>query len=378
MHKNHIPVFISALIVLALLSVVVGKMIMAPRATSSYTPNAAHTDPYTRKDALPKEGGTITKEIRVQKYGDHPQFVVLAFDGSRSLKMWQATRDFAKEMASSGAPLHFTYFINAVYLLDPAHYALYQAPGEKAGVSNIGFATSKADVQARIDQINGAIAEGHEIGSHNAGHFTGDKWNSDEWKGQLTLFNSIVYGLGTLDGDYKLNLKRGDIVGFRAPDLAINTHMYEALRDMGYRYDTSKVAQGSAWPVKDVYGIWQFALPTLRIKDVKTQHMRYTIGMDYSLYVLQTGAHDRVVRDTPEWQQLYDATLNTFTSYFNANYQSNHAPVYMANHFSAWNDGVYFEAMKTFAKQVCGLKDVHCISFRELADYMDATEGAKR
>src|ERR1700759_2357249 len=42
-----------------------------------------------------------------------PQFVVLAFDGSKSLGMWQETRKFAKDMTAAGKPVKFTYFINA-------------------------------------------------------------------------------------------------------------------------------------------------------------------------------------------------------------------------------------------------------------------------
>jgi hypothetical protein len=304
---------------------------------------------------------------------DRPQFVVLAFDGSRSIKMWEDSRAFAKEMAVK-SPIHFTYFINAVYLLDPAHYSLFKAPGIQRGVSNIGFATSKADVLKRIEQINYAISEGHEIGSHNAGHFTGTNWIYEDWMDQFRLFDSIVYDVNKLNPEYSLNLKKGDIVGFRAPDLGVNNEMYRALKDEGFMYDTSKVDFGHSWPTKDEYGLWQFSLPTITIEDINTNKMRYTIGMDYSLYVLQTQAKDLVKKGTPEWDELYRVTLDSFIKYFYRNYKSNHAPVYMANHFSSWNDGVYWEAMKAFAREVCILKDVKCVSFKELAVYMNGLD----
>lgn len=298
-----------------------------------------------------------------------PQLVVLAFDGSLSLPMWQNTRDFAREMASSAKPVHFTYFINGVYLLAPHDQHLYQAPGMPIGVSNIGFSSSKQDVLQRIDQINTAISEGHEIGSHNAGHFSGDKWSYDEWKGQLSLFNSIVYGANTVDPDYHLNLKQGDVVGFRAPNLAVNHHMYQALHDLGYRYDTSGLGFGKVWPTKDALGLWQFPIPTIWIE--RNGHRRPVNGMDYSIFVFQTGAKSTAFKGAPAWNELYKQTYDAYMAHFNKNYEGNHAPVFVANHFSTWNDGVYWEVMKDFARQVCGKPEVKCISYKELADYMD-------
>ena len=309
-----------------------------------------------------------------KKESERPQFVVMAFDGSRSIPMWEDSRAFAKEMSGLGHPVHFTYFINAVYLLDPAHHSLYKAPGIERGISNIGFGTSKDDVSKRIYEINSALAEGHEIGSHNAGHFTGANWSYENWQDQFNLFDSIVFGISNLNPEYVLNLKKGDIVGFRAPDLGVNKEMYRALKDQGFMYDTSKVDSGRSWPTKDEFGLWQFSLPTLTIEDLRTHKKRYTIGMDYSLYVLQTHSKDLVKKGTPEWNELYRVTLDSFLKYFYRNYKTNHAPVYMANHFSSWNDGVYWEAMKTFAKEVCVLKDVQCVNFKELAGYMNGLE----
>ena len=44
----------------------------------------------------------------------------------------------------------------------------------------------------------------------------------------------------------------------------------------------------------------------------------------------------------------------------------------IAGHFAKWNDGVYWEAMKAFASEVCGRADVRCVSYRELVNYMNA------
>jgi peptidoglycan/xylan/chitin deacetylase (PgdA/CDA1 family) len=301
-----------------------------------------------------------------------PQFVVMAFDGSRSLPMWERTLGFADTMKAKGYPIHFTYFLNAVYFLDPAHYNLFQAPHQKPGVSNIGFATSKSDVLARIAEVNRAIKDGHDIGSHNAGHFEGSHWSYEEWVGQLESFDHIMLNLSTLDPDYKLNLSKEQMTGFRAPELGVNRHMYEALKKVGYTYDTSKVGSATAWPVKDQFGLWQFSLPTIVVKDMHTKKNRYTIGMDYNFYVMQTGAKDKLKKGTEAWNDSYQSVLAGYKDYFYKNYNGNHAPVYIANHFSYWNDGVYWEVMKDLATEVCVLKDVKCVSFKELEDYMNS------
>ncbi len=316
--------------------------------------------------------GSSGKQPTIEELKKRPQFVVMAFDGSRSLQMWEKTLNFAEEMKQKGHPIHYTYFLNAVYFLDPAHYNMYQAPGQKVGVSNIGFATSKADVLARIAEVNRAIKDGHDIGSHNAGHFEGSKWTYEEWLGQLNLFKSIMFNLDKEDPDYKIDLKPETMIGFRAPDLGVNPHTYDALKVAGFTYDTSKVGSPTAWPTKDKNGLWQFSLPTILVRDIHTRKNRLTIGMDYNFYVTQTGAKDTLKRDTPAWNDAYQSVLKGYQDYFYKNYNGNRAPVYVANHFSYWNDGLYWDVMKDFAAEVCVLKDVQCVSFKELQDYMNS------
>jgi hypothetical protein len=68
-------------------------------------------------------------EIKYQVSSSTPQFVLLSFDGSKSVPMLDETLDFQREMTAKGKPLHFTYFINASYFLTKDTAASYQAPG---------------------------------------------------------------------------------------------------------------------------------------------------------------------------------------------------------------------------------------------------------
>ena len=51
-----------------------------------------------------------------QKYktlsGKAPQFVILSFDGSRSIDFWNESLKFEGDMNTAGKPLKFTYFIS--------------------------------------------------------------------------------------------------------------------------------------------------------------------------------------------------------------------------------------------------------------------------
>src|ERR1043165_9950288 len=111
--------------------------------------------------------------------GRRPQFVVIAFDGSHSLDMWQKTLDFALQMSDQNSVVHFTYFLSGVYFLNYRKAERYQPPQEAAGKSLIGFADSNIDIEKRVAFVNRAIAEGHEIGSHANGHFSGSNWLKD-------------------------------------------------------------------------------------------------------------------------------------------------------------------------------------------------------
>ncbi len=301
------------------------------------------------------------------------QFVLMAFDGSRSLGMWKETRQFATEMAAEGKPLHFTYFINPIYLITEENArAAYQGPRAEKGNSAIGYGTSNEDIAARVDQLNLAFKEGHEIGSHAVGHWDGSPWTMQEWTSELAQFDDILFGINRYNPGIKtepLAFTRKDIVGFRAPQLGTNLNLYKVLPALGYSYDCSRIGDAGDWPYKNKNGTWIFPLANLRVG----ARGNVSISMDYSLYHLQTQVRDLAKKGTPYWQQLHDELMTAYRAYFVKNYDGNRAPVYVANHFSKWNDGLYWEAMKDFAREVCGKPEVMCVTHKELVERLNAT-----
>ena len=304
---------------------------------------------------------------------DTPQFVVLSFDGSKSSTMLKETLEFQNKLKAENKPLSFTYFINAAYFLTKETSSVYQGPGQKPGVSNIGYSHTTTDIAKRVETFNTALAQGNEIASHSVGHFNGIHWSYEDWKKEFTSFNTVMSMIPqinpTLPPETHLNITPSQIKGFRAPELGVNRELYKVLKEFNYSYDASGVGIKENWPKKDSQGIWHIPLGTIYIGSQQSA----AIAMDYSLWMHQSKAKETAKKGTAEWQHDYDETLSGFMSYFKGNYKGGRAPVVIANHFSKWNDGVYWEAMKTFAENVCGQPHVECVTFKELVNYLDTT-----
>lgn len=45
--------------------------------------------------------------------------------------------------------------------------------------------------------------------------------------------------------------------------------------------------------------------------------------------------------------------------------------MFIGNHFEEWNGGIYMKAVDEVIENVCTKKDVKCVSFKELSDWMD-------
>jgi hypothetical protein len=89
--------------------------------------------------------------------------------------------------------------------------------------------------------------------------------------------------------------------------------------------------------------------------------------MDFNFFMAQSRA-----RHEPSQQSLYgEQMLATYLDYFRASYTGNRAPLHIGHHFALMQGGVYHEALKTFARMVCGLPEVRCTSYEKLADVME-------
>ncbi|MDO8610152.1 MAG: hypothetical protein Q7R95_06370 [bacterium] len=152
------------------------------------------------------------------------------------------------------------------------------------------------------------------------------------------------------------------IKGFRAPLLAVNQAMYTALDDRGYTYDSSIAMQSPTMPYETGEGMWEFPLAHIAYNGDASRKL---IAMDYNFYVRQTNAQDILIKDTPQWNKNYEEVVQSYRDYFNEQYNGERIPIVIVNHFSLWNDGLYWDALKQFIYEVCGKTNVKCVTFEE-------------
>jgi peptidoglycan/xylan/chitin deacetylase (PgdA/CDA1 family) len=378
---------------------------------------------------------------------DPPTFTA-AFDGSLRFSLWLRMLRFSREMKQQhGQAPHFTFFVNGAF------YSTDKDP------SDVGRATTHAEVLVRRALTQQAINEGHEIGDHGMGHHDGSRWSRAEWDAELDRFHEVMSAAvfepivdvegkpvfpafaplegaaprdvgaacaSAADCDSGLcaaltpevgvctaacNLKtkcpkgtacgapmfredmdlclppprfpvsldgqvlfdaRGEpnpkhprlrpyrIVGFRAPYLAANDAMYEALIARDYRFDTSQ-ARSAARP----YFFTSSEPGRGRILELALMPWpgARAVPMDYN-YRLDKATAERMQAD-------YDAGLV-------AAYEAGHWPWNIGHHFATWEEGAYVDVLeRTVEHALTGCpspeRGPRCpgtvvVSFRELAD----------
>lgn len=292
-----------------------------------------------------------------------PQFVLLAFDGSKSLSFWNESRAFA-----AANDVKFTYFISGVYFLANENKSAYQAPHHSAGRSNIGFGGTLDDVRARLEQLELAYQEGHEIASHANGHYDGSSWSQEDWENEYAQFNELIFNASAMNGADlpALSFDASVIRGFRAPMLGHSPGMNQAVANSGMTYDTSRSREPTYWPRRFQSGTWNFPLAQLRIVGSNKR----TLSMDYNFYY----ADSKAKRDSANKETYRQQMVDTYMKYFEGNYFGNRAPIHIGHHFSKWNGGAYWEAMQQFAQKVCGLPEVKCSTYVDLVDFLEENE----
>jgi hypothetical protein len=318
------------------------------RPEAATPPPAAH-DPVRLPDPPP-----------ARPRGRPPQFVVVSFDGSGGSRLWTYWRSVARR-----ADAHFTFFVSGVYLLDWSRRTLYRPPRHELGSSDIGFALeSEGGPLAMLRQIAAAYREGHEIGTHYNGHFCAPypgsvgEWTAADWTSELSQFDEFLFRANR----FELPFGPAEVVGGRTPclqgDLSV---LYPVLARLGFRYDASRQAPLGTWP-RRIDGIW--AVPLLEIPFVG--HTFRVVSMDYNLLANQ-------VEESPV--RVEQETYASLLGAFRASYQGGRAPLSIGFHFETWDSWAYDHALTRLLVRVCGLRDVRCVSIRELVDWLDAARG---
>ncbi|MDH6225789.1 hypothetical protein [Streptomyces sp. MJP52] len=299
-----------------------------------------------------------------------PQFVVFSWDGAGEdgQRLFSHFREVARKNNAT-----MTYFLSGVYMVPEEKRSIYQPPGRAAGSSDIGF-NDVEGVAATVEQLRQAWLEGNEIGTHFNGHFCGSggvgDWSVEQWKSEIAQAKSFVKtwrsNTGLADApplpfDYDREL-----VGGRTPCLEGRANFRAAARELGFRYDTSGVRE-QVWPERED-GLWDLSMHMVPVPGRAFE----TISMDYNFMVNQSGASTQ--GDPAMHGQWGDQMRDGLLAGFHRSYQGNRAPLIIGNHFESWNGGVYMRAVEEVVTQVCTQPEVRCVSFRQLADWLDAQD----
>lgn len=301
-----------------------------------------------------------------------PQFVVMSFDNCTELERWQQLVAFLDRMAQQHKSIHFTFFVSGTNFLNNDKQSLYQGPKHEAGEAEIPFGGTKAEIKERILLMNKLYQKGNEFGSHAVGHFDGSSWKITDWEHEFNMYHHLFDNIiihNALSPAATFAFSYHEIAGFRAPYLAVNTALYSVLKSNHFRYDASGIGHLSDWPAKQA-DLWHFNLVRLNIAGTDKK----TLSMDYNFYLAQSNAKED---SDPEHQKQYrQQMLDTYMHYFNTNYHGNRAPLRIGHHFTNFQNGIYNQALFKFAERICGLPEVRCVTFKELADFMDQQKPA--
>ncbi|WP_418958317.1 hypothetical protein [Streptomyces tritici] len=300
-----------------------------------------------------------------------PQFVVFSWDGAGedSQKLFSHFRTVGKKYNAK-----MTYFLSGVYLLPEGKSQLYKPPQHAPGSSDIGFNDTEG-IRATVRELRGAWQEGNEVGTHFNGHFCGPEsgvgnWSVEDWMSEIAQAKSFVKNWRTNTGltaeaplpfDYDKEL-----IGARTPCLEGRKNFVQAASRLGFRYDTSGV-NNQIWPKKD-QGLWDLSMQLVPVPGRAFE----TLSMDYNFMVNQSGKTTQGARSMHQYwgNQMRDGLVQAFERAYNGN----RAPLIIGNHFESWNGGTYMRAIEETIATVCVKQEVHCVTFRQLADWLDAQD----
>jgi hypothetical protein len=302
-----------------------------------------------------------------------PQFVVFSWDGAAEDSNKLFSRFRAVALANNAS---MTYFLSGVYTLPESRRLLYKPPRHAPGASDIPF-LKNSQIAVTMQEVRQAWLEGSEIGTHFNGHFCGPSGGASftvqDWASELRQAKGLVAGWRTNNGlmstpplPFDVNQ---EIVGGRAPCLEGQQNLIPAEKAAGFLYDASSPGGLQVWPAK-MGGVWNFPLQSLEVPGFRYE----VLSMDYNFMFNQsTVTHGDPAR-FPFWQKQ---TRDALVGGFNRAYRSNRAPMFIGNHFESWNGGIYMNAVEETVSTVCGKPGVHCVSFRQLADWMNRQKPAR-
>jgi peptidoglycan/xylan/chitin deacetylase (PgdA/CDA1 family) len=250
--------------------------------------------------------------------------VVASFDGSKLLDRWEDILDFAKAHG-----VKFTFFASGVYFIpnsDRDKY-IYPLDTSRKGRSDIGFGGASTDVVKRIEYVNRALKEGHDIESHLNGHFDGTHWTEENWRVEFGEFNDLMKFLPE------------KVHHVRFPLLAMNHRVFPVLAECDIRSITSVVENDfeNFNRITTEYKGKPFSFLEFPIA-YEMDNRAKIILMDYNFYLYDEQHHIDPDKSEEDMVKLYlDEARRCM---------KDTRPFFISHHFSNWNHTAYWHAMQ--------------------------------
>ncbi|MFD7082199.1 hypothetical protein [Streptomyces sp. NPDC059918] len=302
-----------------------------------------------------------------------PQFVVLSWDGAGEIGATGLFARFLRLAREHGAAM--TFFLSGIYLLPESRKELYRPPRNPVGASDIGYLKDE-NIRATLTRLREAWTDGHEIGTHFNGHFCAGsgsvaRWSTRDWHDEIDQAMSFVTNWRTNTGFSDLEPLpfdyRKELVGGRTPCLLGQEDLLPAARERGWRYDASSPGGLQQWPAKKA-GLWDLPLQSIPFPGRSFE----VLSMDYNIMANQSKNSTRgAPASYPGWRTQ---ATGAYLAGFRRAYENNRAPLFIGNHFEQWNGGIYMDAVENALTSMAGTKDVRLVSFRQLADWLDAQD----
>ena len=179
--------------------------------------------------------------------GKVPQFVAITFDDNfglaapgavggvrATIKYFAGKRNPAGRGNAAdfdGFPIRTTFFDTSIYAVDSSRKVLGHRGEDWNSRNRLAW--------------KAAIMAGHEMADHTVNHFNGGAamisdqaccrsrdWTAAQWSVEIASCRTTLT-------DHRFGLGAKDVIGFRAPYLSYNDHMFRALQDLGFAYDSS-------------------------------------------------------------------------------------------------------------------------------------------
>ncbi len=250
--------------------------------------------------------------------------VVATFDGSKDLNRWQEILDFAKRNK-----VKFTFFVSGVYFITDAEKNRYVYPPDpsKRGLSEIGFGGASTEVARRIEIVNEALKDGHDIESHLNGHFDSSRWTTKAWELEFKQFYEFTKVINS------------HIRHVRFPLLVFNRKVYNVLPEFGIKSIVSVL--DNDYEEFSVFSEKYKGSPYVFLEfPISYEHMKKAqiLLMDYNFYY-----HDKKNHLKPHAAQ--DEMLAYYLKEAESCFKEQR-PFFISHHFSDWNHDAYWEALQ--------------------------------